>query len=132
MMAGDALTGLRVLIVEDEALVSMLIEDFLEELGCEVVGVASRLEDAMDNARTLVLDVAHNPDAAHQLVHDEAVDLLALRLLRPHIPEAAGRQFLRIDLAVDEPARAGETDALEAARERLVADGIGDVQPRDR
>ena len=58
MMAGDALTGLRVLIVEDEALVSMLIEDFLEELGCEVVGVASRLEDAMDNARTLALDVA--------------------------------------------------------------------------
>ncbi len=57
-MAGDSLTGLRVLVVEDEALVSMLIEDFLEELGCEVVGVASRLEDAMENARTLELDVA--------------------------------------------------------------------------
>ncbi len=57
-MAGDALTGLRVLVVEDEALVSMLIEDFLEALGCEVVGVASRLEDAMDNACTLELDMA--------------------------------------------------------------------------
>ncbi|HEY0206881.1 MAG TPA: response regulator [Acetobacteraceae bacterium] len=57
-MAGDGLTGLRVLVVEDEALVSMLIEDFLEELGCEVVGVASRLEDAMENARTLELDAA--------------------------------------------------------------------------
>jgi CheY-like chemotaxis protein len=57
-MAGDGLTGLRVLVVEDEALVSMLIEDFLEELGCEVVGVASRLEDAMEDARTLELDAA--------------------------------------------------------------------------
>ena len=57
-MAGDGLTGLRVLVVEDEALVSMLIEDYLEELGCEVVGVASRFEDAMENARTLELDVA--------------------------------------------------------------------------
>ena len=57
-MAGDGLTGLRVLVVEDEALISMLIEDFLEELGCEVVGVASRFEDAMENARTLELDAA--------------------------------------------------------------------------
>ena len=57
-MAGDGLTGLRILVVEDEAVVSMLIEDFLEELGCEVVAMASRLEDAMENARTLELDAA--------------------------------------------------------------------------
>jgi len=51
---GDGLTGLWVLVVEDEAMVLMLVEDYLEELGCEAVGVASRLEDA----RTLALDVA--------------------------------------------------------------------------
>ena len=36
------LAGTRVLVVEDEALVSMLVEEYLDELGCEVVGVASR------------------------------------------------------------------------------------------
>ncbi len=57
-MAEYGLIGLRVLVEEDEALVSMLVEDYLEELGCEVIGVASRLEDAMENTRTLQLDAA--------------------------------------------------------------------------
>lgn len=52
------LTGLRVMLVEDEALVSMLVEDFLEGLGCELVAVASRLEDALEKARTVELDAA--------------------------------------------------------------------------
>ena len=41
------LSGLRVLIVEDEAMVSMLLEDVLGELGCEVVGPAFSLPQAM-------------------------------------------------------------------------------------
>lgn len=52
------LAGLRVLVVEDEAMVSMLVEEFLDELGCEVAGVASRLDDALEKARTLALDAA--------------------------------------------------------------------------
>lgn len=52
------LAGTRVLVVEDEALVSMLVEAYLDELGCEVVGVAPRLEDALEKARTLALDAA--------------------------------------------------------------------------
>lgn len=36
----------------------MLVEGYLNELGCEVVGMAWQLEDAMEDARTLVLDVA--------------------------------------------------------------------------
>ncbi|MDP3175345.1 MAG: response regulator, partial [Phenylobacterium sp.] len=35
------LAGLRVLVVEDEMIVSMLIEDMLGDLGCTVVGPAS-------------------------------------------------------------------------------------------
>lgn len=57
-MAEYGLTGLRVLVVEDEAMVSMLVEDYLEELGCEVIGLASRLENGMENACTLPLDAA--------------------------------------------------------------------------
>jgi CheY-like chemotaxis protein len=39
--------GLRVLIIEDESMVTMLINDMLAELGCTVVGVASQLDEAM-------------------------------------------------------------------------------------
>lgn len=38
--------GLKVLVVEDEAIVSMLMEDFLQDLGCEVVGPAFDLDEA--------------------------------------------------------------------------------------
>jgi CheY-like chemotaxis protein len=42
-----SLAGLKVLVVEDEALVSMLLEDMLSDLGCEVVGPAMRLREAL-------------------------------------------------------------------------------------
>lgn len=40
------LKGLRVLVVEDESMVSMLIEDMLHDLGCTVVGTFARFDDA--------------------------------------------------------------------------------------
>ncbi|ODT57686.1 MAG: response regulator [Phenylobacterium sp. SCN 69-14] len=52
------LTGLRVLVVEDEMMVSMLIEDMLEDLGCQVVGPASRLEEAIELVNSVELDCA--------------------------------------------------------------------------
>lgn len=53
------LEGRRVLLVEDETLVSMLMEDILMDFGCIVVGPAARLEDAMKTAREEVsLDIA--------------------------------------------------------------------------
>ncbi len=42
------LQGLRVLVVEDEMMVSMLIEDMLSDLGCVVVGPAARLDEAIE------------------------------------------------------------------------------------
>jgi CheY-like chemotaxis protein len=52
------LNGLRVLVVEDEMMVSMLIEDMLTDLGCTVVGPAARLDEAMDLARDSDIDCA--------------------------------------------------------------------------
>ena len=52
------LNGLRVLVVEDEAAISMLIEELLEDMGCQVVAVAARLDDAMEKARTKTIDIA--------------------------------------------------------------------------
>jgi CheY-like chemotaxis protein len=52
------LAGKRVLVVEDEAMVSILIEDMLGELGCEVVGPAMRVEHALQLAETGAIDAA--------------------------------------------------------------------------
>jgi CheY-like chemotaxis protein len=38
--------GLRVLVVEDEALIAMHIEDILQRLGCQVVGPATSIDAA--------------------------------------------------------------------------------------
>jgi CheY-like chemotaxis protein len=58
MTEAVSLEGLRVLVVEDEMMVSMLIEDMLSDLGCTVVGPASRLEEAIDLAERSDLDCA--------------------------------------------------------------------------
>ena len=56
--ANDDLRGRRVLIVEDESMVAMLLEDTLAEMGCEIVGMASSFDDAAEKAASLSFDVA--------------------------------------------------------------------------
>jgi CheY-like chemotaxis protein len=48
----SALVGRRILVVEDEMMIAMLVEDMLTELGCLVVGPAHALDVALDLART--------------------------------------------------------------------------------
>jgi len=48
----------RVLVVEDEVIVGMLVEDMLQELGYEVVGLSTHLEQAVELARRSDLDFA--------------------------------------------------------------------------
>ena len=50
--------GKRILIVEDEALVAMLLEDMVLALGLEVVGPESQLEHALAIAESEPLDAA--------------------------------------------------------------------------
>jgi CheY-like chemotaxis protein len=57
-MPGAELAGLRVLVVEDEAAVAMLIEDMLEELGCAVAATAAELDEALAAVRAGGFDVA--------------------------------------------------------------------------
>ena len=58
MADASDLAGLRVLVVEDEMLVSLLIEDTLTESECIVVGPYDRVPAALEAARTLMLDAA--------------------------------------------------------------------------
>lgn len=53
-----SLNGIRVLVVEDEGTVAMLIEEMLEDLGCVVVESVARLAKARDVARTIEVDLA--------------------------------------------------------------------------
>jgi CheY-like chemotaxis protein len=48
----------RVLVVEDEALVAMLIQDLLADLDCEVAALASTAAEAVDLARSCDADFA--------------------------------------------------------------------------
>lgn len=63
-VALSPLDGMRVFVVEDEALVGMLLEDMLEEMGCVVVDLAgtikqalARLESIGDTTDAAILDV---------------------------------------------------------------------------
>lgn len=53
----ERLDGLRVLLVEDETVVAMLLEDMLADLGC-VVRTASRLAKALELLQRIEVDVA--------------------------------------------------------------------------
>jgi CheY-like chemotaxis protein len=48
----------RVLVVEDEFLIRMLLEDMLTELGYQVAGVAGRVDEAAALAKTVNCDLA--------------------------------------------------------------------------
>ena len=49
---------MRILIVEDEMLVAMLIEDLVLDLGHQPVGPVMRLEPALEQASTAEIDMA--------------------------------------------------------------------------
>ncbi len=54
----ELLKGARVLVVEDEAAISMLLEDMLFDFGCEIVGPAARLSTALEMAQSESYTVA--------------------------------------------------------------------------
>ena len=58
MVDNGAIENLRVLVVEDESLIAMLIEDTLEDMGCSVVAIAAGLEEAIALASDREFDVA--------------------------------------------------------------------------
>jgi CheY-like chemotaxis protein len=57
-MASDSLAGCRILVVEDETLIAVVIEETLQELGCVVVGVVGKLDAALRLAADEALDAA--------------------------------------------------------------------------
>lgn len=57
-MHDPGLSGLRVLVVEDEGFVALLIEDMLQDLGCVIAASVARLTEALETAATAEVDLA--------------------------------------------------------------------------
>jgi CheY-like chemotaxis protein len=108
-----SLEGLRVLIIEDEAMIAMAIEDTLAAFGCTVAGVASRLEDALSTISSLLFDIAildvnlngrHTYPVAETLARNGVPFVLATGYGAAAIPEAfrsfpiLAKPFRRADL----------------------------------
>jgi CheY-like chemotaxis protein len=55
---GSAANGRRILVVEDELMIRMLLEDMLEQLGYTVAAQAGRIDEALDAANTGEFDLA--------------------------------------------------------------------------
>lgn len=85
-LAGGAPDRLRVLIVEDEALIALDTEDALTAAGCEIVGWANRCRNALEIARVkrpdlVIMDIAlagrrDGIEAAHLLRRDYNIPTL--------------------------------------------------------
>jgi CheY-like chemotaxis protein len=58
-MTSDApAAALRILVVEDELMIRMLLEDMLGELGHTIAAAAARIDEALEAAKTADFDLA--------------------------------------------------------------------------
>ncbi|WP_395331783.1 response regulator [Novosphingobium sp. BL-8H] len=116
------LAGRRVLIVEDEAIVAILLEDIVEEIGCTIVGPVSKVVHAvaaLENERVdaAILDVNLAGEWSYPIA-----DALAARGI-PYVfvtgyGEAGIDAAYRSQLVVQKPFT---RLSLESALERLIA-----------
>lgn len=74
--------GMRILIVEDETLVSLMLEEALHDYGCAVIGPAMRVAQALPLAESETLDCA----ILDINVHGERIYPVAAVLSRRDIP----------------------------------------------
>ena len=58
MSTGPQAAARRILVVEDEILIGMLLEDMLGDLGYQVAAMASRIEEALTLAQEVDADAA--------------------------------------------------------------------------
>lgn len=92
-MAG--LKGKRILVVEDEALIAVMVEDMLAELGSVVVGPAAAINDALALVQTEAIDAA----VLDVNVRGERIDPVAHALFERGIPVLFATGYSEIPIA---------------------------------
>ena len=83
-MSEISLDGVKVIVVEDEAIVAMLLEQMLEDLGCTVAGTAGQLAAAVtlvndSDADVAILDMnlaGHKVDPVARLLVEKAMPFI--------------------------------------------------------
>lgn len=94
-MDSRLLAGLRLLVVEDDAMLAMALDLTLSNLGCDVVGVASSLGEAVPLACEAAIDGAIlDVNLAGEKVYPVA-DILAARKIPFVFTTGYGRACLR-------------------------------------
>ena len=78
----SALHGKCILVVEDEALIAMLVEDILSDLGANVVGPAGSIDQALAIAASCQIDAA----VLDVNIRGRTIDPVAALLLGRGIP----------------------------------------------
>jgi CheY-like chemotaxis protein len=114
----DRLQGLRVLIAEDEPMISLVLEDMLGDLGCHVAGSATTLAQTLDLGATASFDIAILDVSLARENVDSAAQAIAAR----GIPVVLATGHLATDVA----ARLGAASVVqkpyttEALRDALI------------
>ena len=89
------LKGKRILVVEDEALIAVMVEDMLTEMGSVVVGPAATIEQALALARTGEIDGA----VLDVNVRGERIDPVAEALAERGVPMLFATGYGEVRLA---------------------------------
>ncbi|HVF84045.1 MAG TPA: response regulator [Sphingomicrobium sp.] len=115
-------TGLRVLLVEDEAVIAFALEDMLDELGYHVVGPAFRLEEAL----LLVKDEAFDAAILDVNLNEQRSYAVADELNRRGVPFLFATGYAEGGVqwdgrAVDVLAKPYRRDQIDAALRRLLS-----------
>jgi CheY-like chemotaxis protein len=89
------LKGKRILVVEDEALIAVMVEDMLTDMGSVVVGPAATIEQALELARSKAIDGA----VLDVNVRGERIDPVADALLARGVPMLFATGYGEVRLA---------------------------------
>lgn len=92
------LKGKRILVVEDEALIAVMVEDMLSEMGSIVVGPAATIEQALALARAEEIDGA----VLDVNVRGERIDPVADALAERGVPMLFATGYGEVRLASGE------------------------------
>jgi CheY-like chemotaxis protein len=117
----NLLSGKKVLLLEDEAIIAFAVEDMLTDIGCIVVGPALRLTEALELVETAQIDAA----VLDVNINSERSYPVAEELQRRGVPFLFATGYDREGLEwpgapADVIAKPYRRDQLEAALERLL------------
>ena len=120
------LKGKRILVVEDEALIAVMVEDMLAELGSVVVGPAATIPAALALVKSEVIDAA----VLDVNVRGERIDPVAEALFARGVPVLFATGYGEVRLAKAHKAAVIDKPYTQEKLARGLARSMG-LAPRD-